>query len=421
MTTFTSSVALRVLTLCGLSVLFTPSSGVAEDLIPSVLDPLGLELRWTAQGVLNVNRDKVRYLTNDEELIFVQSSAGIVTAFNAENGRKMWASQIGSNDESSEAAVTNKQTLLIVTGVVVNGLDKFSGDELFRFRLPHPPKTTPGMDEASFYVPMNDGSVGAFSMKTLTQLERLGTLPPGVTKPMAWRFVAGEEIIFPPVIGTETIAVASQAGNLHAVNAGGINSGKALYQLLLRSPMSAPLAYVNRSGNESLVAASADNRIFCIEMSKGARMRWVYPMGRPITEPMSVVDDTVFIITNGEGLSALSMVSGLPFMVEGQPWKVPGITSIAAVSATRVYAVDLSRRLVVIDRNTADVLGRISLIDHRIVVRNGSTDRIYVSTPSGNVVCLAEKGSNFATYHNNPDREPILPVVPATAPATEAP
>lgn len=412
MTKFNSSALLLLAVVLGQFIPGGVTQASAEDFLPSVLNPLGLEVRWVSQGVLNVTRDKVRYLTNDEQLVFVQSSAGIVTALNAENGRKMWANQIGISDEVSQAAVTNNQTVLIVTGVVVNGLDKFSGAELFRYRLPQTPTTTPGMDEASLYIPMNDGSVGALSLKTMTRLEKLGTLPPGVTRPMAWRFVSGERVIFPPVIGTETIAVATEAGNLHAINAGGVNSGKALYQLLLRSPMSAPLSYVNRTGNESLIAASADNRVFCIELSKGARMRWAYPMGRSITEPIKVIDDAVYVVTNGDGLTALSLDGGRPQEVDGQPWFVNGVTAVAAVSATRVYGIDTSRRLVVIDRATAKILGQIPMVEHTIVVHNAATDRIYVSTAAGSVACLAEKGSDFAVFHNHPEREPVVPIVP---------
>ena len=403
--------------LVALLMLFSLGSSptMAEELSPEVLNAAGLESRWISQAILNTTRDHVSYLTNDEELIYVQSSAGVVTAFNAENGRKLWASQIGLNDAHSMQAVTNRETLLIVAGPVVHGLNKYTGDELFAYRLPSQPTTTPRMDSSSFFLPLTHGSMPGFSLKTLAYQERYGKLPPGVSKPMAWRFVSGERSVFPPVAGEHLIVLATEAGNLHAVNGGGTNAGKSLYQLLLRSPMSAPLTYVDRDGDEMLLAASSDNRLFCIKLAKGANMLWTYPMGNALTEAMMCVDDSVFVIADGAGLTTLSLKDGLPLLnAAGKPWFVPSMEAVLAVTENRVYALDITQRITILNRETGQIEGHIPVPGHRLRIRNRLTDRIYLATPSGSVVCLCEKGSHFATYHQNPDRQPVMPSIPAT-------
>ena len=35
------------------------------------LSPLNLEVSWLAQAVLDKSRDKIRYISNDEELVYV--------------------------------------------------------------------------------------------------------------------------------------------------------------------------------------------------------------------------------------------------------------------------------------------------------------------------------------------------------------
>lgn len=389
---------------------------VADDLASVELDHLNLDVRWTAQTVLNAGRDKIRHVTNDEELVFVQSTAGVVTALNAENGRRMWSAQVGLTDEFSMAAVTNKDTILIVTGPVVNGLNKFTGDELFQYHLSSQPSDTPAMDEYSFFIPLMDGSVAGYSLKTLTHLERFGNLPAGVARPMAWRFVCGDRVRFSPVPGTEAIAVATESGSLHAMHGTGAQAGKALYQLLLRSPMSAPLVSVRRGSKESLIAVSADNRVFSIGFTRGARMLWTWPLSRPVTETPVAIGDDVFITTNGSGLIVLSLDEGRPQTAEdGTPWNVANISAVLAVSAGRVYAVDNNNLLLAIDRKTGQVAGRVSAHEHPVRVRNSLTDRIFLSTAAGGVVCLAEKDSDFATYHQNPERQPVAPVFPDAA------
>lgn len=385
----------------------------AQELSPAALESTGLKIVWSSQAVLNTGRDHVSYLTNDEELVYVQSSAGVVTALNAENGRRMWASQVGMNDEHAMPAASNRDTLLVPTGPVVNGLNKFSGEELFSFRLPAQPAAAAGMDENSFFIPLVDGSVSAFSLRTLAYNERFGTLPPGVARPLAWRYFSGEDMRFAPIAGVEAIAVGSEAGSVHAVNGSGVNAGKSLYQLFLKSPVSAPLTHAIRESGDVVFVATAENRMFCLGLTKGARMLWTYPMGRGITEPMVAVGDNVYVVTNGGGLHSLNIDAGLPQRVaDGGGWFVPGIESILGVSAQRVYAVDVTQRLVVIDQATARIVARVPVPQYTLRIRNSLTDRLYLSTASGHVLCLAEQGSDFATCHQNPDRQPVMPVVP---------
>ncbi len=405
--------ALLTISACGLTASF------ASDGSAIVPESTGLETRWSSQAVLNPGRDKIRHVINDEELIFMQSTAGVVTAFNAENGRRMWASQIGRNDETAMGAITNKDTLLIIAGPVVYALNKFSGDEIFTYRLPAQPTATPGMDENSFFVPIVGGSLCAYSMKTLQYQEQYGKMPPGVVRPMAWRYFTGEQMRFPPVLGSDTIAVSTEKGSVHAVNLSGVNSGKSLYQLFLKSPISSPLTYVNGPSGEIVISTTDDNRIFCMELSKGAHMLWTYPMGRAITHKVIAVGETAFVVTDGGGVTALSVTTGLPVKVEGKDWHVPNIESISAVSKTRVYGIDTADRLVVIDRESMQLLERSSVNEFSHRLRNHLTDRVYLVSATGRVVCLAEKGSDFATYHQNPGRQPVMPelATPAASPA----
>ena len=40
---------------------------------------------------------------------------------------------------------------------------------------------------------------------------------------------------------------------------------------------------------------------------------------------------------------------------------------------------------------------------------NDRSDRIYIATPAGLVMCLHEQGREFASFHVHPDRQPIMP------------
>src|SRR5262245_23977887 len=66
----------------------------------SMLNRYGLTRRWWGHAVVNSSRDKLMYIIVDENYLFLQSTAGVITAFNCETGRQLWARTIGFRDRS---------------------------------------------------------------------------------------------------------------------------------------------------------------------------------------------------------------------------------------------------------------------------------------------------------------------------------
>jgi hypothetical protein len=62
-----------------------------------------------------------------------------------------------------------------------------------------------------------------------------------------------------------------------------------------------------------------------------------------------------------------------------------------------------------ISRDKGQILGQLPF--RRFVVRPGNdrTDRLFLSTESGMIICLRQIGHNFPRYHRYPDRLPLLP------------
>src|SRR5437764_15355661 len=76
-----------------------------------------LKRAWWGNATLNPSRDKVLFLTVDDENLYVQASSGIVTAFDNETGRRLWASQLGRQDDYAFPAAVNSDVLLVVSGM----------------------------------------------------------------------------------------------------------------------------------------------------------------------------------------------------------------------------------------------------------------------------------------------------------------
>lgn len=381
-----------------------------------------LQTLWEAQAVLNVDRDKVAHIVNDEDVIFVQSTAGVVTAMNAETGREMWTTQVGRTDEVAMPATSNAGIVMIVAGPKLYALDKFTGRSLFSYRLNSQPSAGPVITEGSFLVPLSDTSVAACSLKTLQYLERFQKMPSGVAQPIAWRFVTGEVIKTAPVAGSSRCAFVTDLGNVFVVDIGGVQSGKSKFQFLLQSQPTSPLTLVSRD-QEYLLAAAANNRLYCIGLNTNGRMQWTYPLGQRVSEPITVIGQDVFIVGDDGEMMALGLKSGLPRQTtSGKPFVYNDVETLVSVSENAVYVIDSSGHLLTLDRKTGEIVAKADFPGLDLPIRNSVTDRLYLSSTSGRVVCLKESGVDFPIYHQNPKRSPIMPGIaePAPAAATEA-
>ena len=390
------------------------SSAVEAKTVPA------LQTLWEAQAVLNIDRDKVAHIVNDEDVVFVQSTAGVVTAINAETGREMWTTQVGRTDEVAMPATSNAGIVMIVAGPKLYAMDKFTGRQLFSYRLNSQPAAGQVITEGSFLVPLSDTSVAACSLKTLQYLERFQKLPSGVAQPVAWRFVTGEVIKLAPVAGSSRCAFVTDMGNVFVVDIGGVQSGKSKFQFLLQSQPTAPLTLVSRD-QEYLFAAAANNRLYCIGLNTNGRMQWTYPLGQRVSEPITVIGQDVFVVGDEGELMALGLKSGLPRQTSsGKPFVLNDVKKLVSVSENAVYVLDSSGRLLTVDRKSGEVVATTERPGLNVPVRNSVTDRIYLSNTFGRVVCLKEAGVDFPIYHQNPKRSPIMPEIAEPAPAAAA-
>ena len=271
-----------------------------------------LQQVWTAQAALDPGRDQVAYFSNDESVVYVQSTAGTVTAINAESGREFWSTQVGQADEVSLQASSNNNVVVIASGPTLYGFDKFSGAKLFSFRLPEQPRGGPVLTHGTVVIPLGEGFVSAFTLDTLKHLGRFNVLPKGQASASDWRYGSGEILRYPPVAGRDRLAFASDHGNVHAVNLAGPKKGEAEFQFLMKQRATAPLTLLTRDDREFLLAVSADDRLFCIELQTNGSMRWTAPLGRQVTKPVVAVGTDVFVLADDGELSVLDLLTGKP-------------------------------------------------------------------------------------------------------------
>jgi outer membrane protein assembly factor BamB len=383
----------------------------------------GLEMAWWGQAVINPTRDTVRHLSADEDCVYVQSTSGTITAFDALTGQRRWAVQLGRFDHPSFRAVSNEEMVMVVVGTEMYGIDKASGRTLWELRIPGQPTTSPSADDKHVYIGMLDGSVYAFEVAKIQPLYRQGRLPEWSHLVISWRFRTSKDITSPPVIIGTRVCLASRDGNVYAVTA---DRRELVFQFETDAPIVAPLTRVG----ETLFVASEDFSFYALrvkpkldepanakKVGEGAlpeyvapkrdkesgKVMWEFTSGLPIRKSPYPIGPDIFLMPDRGGFYCLSSQTG------SEKWWQPQGANFVAVTSQRVYASDRENNLLILSRSNGGILGSLPLRSFPVRFGNDRTDRIIVSTETGLVMVLREKGRTIPTFHMFPDRLPILP------------
>jgi outer membrane protein assembly factor BamB len=94
-----------------------------------------------------------------------------------------------------------------------------------------------------------------------------------------------------------------------------------------------------------VLAGSTDGYVYAINQKRGDVL-WRFSSGEPISEAPIAIDDCVYAATDSDTLFCLEAETG------EQRWQVPRVHRVITVSADRVYGLDVTARLVVLDRTT---------------------------------------------------------------------
>lgn len=359
------------------------------------LNRQGLTRRWWAQTTINSRRDKVLYLTVDEHTLFVQTSAGVISAFDSETGKHLWSRSVGKPDRAVFPATLNDDLLFVVNGLRLYAVQKTTGGILWEIPLPGQPSSSPAADGQRVYVGFLDGSLYAFDLTLIRDLNSQGKLSNYTKQAVAWRFQTSEPIAIPAVPEGKLVAFASRNGSLYSV---GAQDHRLIFQFETDAALSAPIS----TYRNSLLLASEDTNFYQLNLLNG-RPGWMFTAGLVIRKAPIVIDDEVYLIPERGNLHKLSAETGKEY------WHTPGIEKFLAASSTHVYAMGRNSTLHVLSRPSGELVGKTPLTLFSRFLTNDRSDRIYAATEGGVVICLHELRRDFPRYHLHPERQPVLP------------
>lgn len=370
---------------------------VAQTRLPEgqLLNRVNLKQIWWNQATIQKTQETIRYITADEDLVYVQTSGGLVTAFDIKSGKTKWSQQIGRRDYPSVPISSNKKMAVVSVSSMLYALEKSSGELLWKVKTPQSASDAPALDDKQLYLGTVDGTVIAFDIDKIRELHEKGKLPAWSFQAIVWRFKTGRSVSRSPLSNGTTVSFGCKNGSLYTSR---VSDGKLVFQFETDDPISAPLS----DKENRIFLVSEDAKIYCIDRVQGHTL-WTYSAGLPIRNKALVFSEDLFVLPTRGGLRCLSTTLGK------SKWWQPKLTGFMAASANNIYASDELGNLVVVSRKDGVELGSIPLreFSHRVV--NERTENIFMATPSGLVIALKETESANSPTHNKLESPPALP------------
>jgi outer membrane protein assembly factor BamB len=387
------------------------------------LQALGLRRHWVAAVPVESARDRIQLAqVLDDQLIF-QNASGMVSAVQAETGVRQWTVSLGRPYRDQHlGAAANKFTLCILSGMKLYGIDRPTGIVAWSMDTPGIPSAPLGLDELRCYLATTDGEVYAYVIPLSGRAfqDRFGgeekgkgdyqsldpiTNPTSIRTPFRlWDFQTNSEVVQAPVPLATHVVFANKAGVLYSFQRDVNRLGDRFYS---RGPITAPISSI---GNDIYVA-SQDYAVYNFEMVSGRfGLRWQTTIHSRILDKPIIVGPELYVVGLDQGLFCLDRGDG------SVRWRQPEAAKYLAASKRLVLAADRFGNTLCLDRANGRLLQTWNTRGWGHRLTNEYTDRLYLASDDGTVVCLRDLDPQYARpYHHNapPPRTAPTPRQPA--------
>jgi outer membrane protein assembly factor BamB len=363
----------------------------------ATLGRLGLQKAWWGFATIDSITDRVKFFISDEQITVVESATGMVTAFDNATGRRRWAVQVGALTDTRYAPSTTDQAVLVVSGRKLFALDKQTGDAAWETDIPNAPSTGPATDDLHAFVGSIDGSVFAFDLKFLSTLTKDVTQRRYMFRALAWTYRTGGRVPYTPVSTGTIVCVPSEDGSLYGLDT---KEHKPRFQFETDQPLGAP---IGQRGNQ-IVVATKDLKAYSLNADTGA-LKWELLTGLHVAQTPRIIDEHVFLCTDGGGMRCLASEDG------HEVWTNRQAVRFLAATPNLVYASSYVDDVLILNRATGKQVGAFALRGYPVRIANDRTDRLYFASEKGLVLCLREREREYPLFHKQPEKRPVEPEI----------
>jgi hypothetical protein len=141
-----------------------------------------------------------------------------------------------------------------------------------------------------------------------------------------------------------------------------------------------------------LYVTSRDGYLYCLHERTGSEL-WQFSTGYPIVKKSAVVGNMAYVASEQPALHAVDSQTGRLL------WSAVGATQFVAEGALHVYGMDRYGTLLILEKKSGGVVGRLDTSEGITALVNDQSDRIFLVSDRGLVQCLRERDSQQPTYY----------------------
>ncbi len=404
----------------------------------------GLNRAWFAQVRFDAGRSRVTHLRFFEktdqlpDTLFVQTDRSMIQSINAETGQTLWVRMVGDARQPTMPVGANEEMVAVVNGTVLYILNRANGKILWREPVTGVPVDGPIMSDRYAFVPMISGQVMAYRIKKeqsrkpflskksgddaseeekveakINDFEVESTVSDSLAVRQKYippmRCVSFGRITTQPILiqkggaGNQIAWTTTRGLFVGFINVKSPSNFSLQYQMVAGSEIASPatfypcflsknsggggvstMATVNEAISSGLILVATVNGEVKAIHSRSGKEAWKYNLAETISEPVVPVGDHVYAISQEGNLFALEADSGNPV------WKVSSVSHFLSASNGRLYVEDRLGKIKVINAADGAILERIRFDGFSHSFRNMATDRLFLASDDGTVVCLHE-------------------------------
>jgi outer membrane protein assembly factor BamB len=281
-----------------------------------------------------------------------------------------------------------------VNGSSLYLLARGTGEPIWDRPLGMNPTLSVAMSDALVFVPGLNGQVEAYSLPSDEGDQR-------VTAP--WIYHAGGQVTAAPTLASTTVSWATDRGQMFVAD---MKGPVMLYRRQTGGPIYGRATFLPP---DRWVIASTDGYVTALDERSGV-VEWEFSTGFDLYQTPIAQADYTYAVTRQNELFCISSDDGL------EQWATQGIEQMLACGKDKLYARGTGGTLVALDKQSGKRIASLAASDYSIGYGNFLTDRIYLLTTRGTLLCLREQAAHHPILYR-----PLPQPPEATATRTETP
>ena len=331
----------------------------------------GLERAWFAQVSVDLTRSRVSQWTLYKDQLFALSSSGTLQALNSETGETLWTVHVGTPNGSFAGPSVNEKYVAITSGTRLYLIDRNDGHVLWTRLLGSASAGAPALSDSYAFVGLMNGQVEGYSLEDLVE--------------PVWRHQSVGRIFHSLSVAGGVVCWPTDRGYLYVAQS---DRPRVLYRVETNDEIVAPPANLV----PYLYVTSRDGYLYCLHELSGTEL-WRISIGYPIVKKPAVVGNMTYVASDRPALHAVDSTTGRSL------WSVAGASQFVAEGAQHVYGMQRHGTLLILEKESGGVVGRLRTSEGTTALVNDQSDRIFLVDDRGLVQCLRERDSEQPTYY----------------------